>query len=831
MTKPEDYLEGGAFQEDQRQLKRTQEIVEEASRLFGSVVKNDEWPYELEDGRQVSERKNQEHKYYSQSTNAMILFSLVAAARKTVSECPLVPNISRGKPIDLQDCWATFERVWQKLAKETEVEYKNKKAKHVTYSESFGREDPFTLTWILEIDRSYAFNNNLMPQKVRKAIWGLAYKRIEEIFNADDFFYSKDRKVYSWLTWENKSRKKADKQNGQSKIRASIDHAFPALRHVQLYRCLKDERIIKSPLPTIKLQSYFENRIHEQLSKSEIRDGAFDASELVFALEGLLQLEPDSVSRALLDRIFAVIAESQNRNPYWRPVKPIVTSPQGHVLFPLSVETACSLLRCCQLVEKHHKDQQSFSLNIDLFRRYTEWLLSRIKRGKVISPNVEFTGWHSEHVHIHPGIHLWETSQVMLFLIYYSSMLDRHIARRSLEAINLFEEQPWNEKQKYWHIEYWEKEKKIGEPLAGLDGSPLQAYAHALRHLVAPWPSPQVKTKGVYDSKALINNKKGKKQYSLLLYGPPGTGKTAFAEEICKALRWPLITITPSDFIRGGESEVEARAKRIFEVLEAQSEVVILFDEIDRMILDRESAQYTEQSDIFQFMTPSMLTKLRNLRKKKRVIFLIATNYAERIDKAAKRRGRIDAHLLLPPPDNAGRLKILKQLITKEMKERKLESSITKKANKKIVQVAKETKLMTFGELKGIVDFAIEGSKGGETKKLNEAVDNIAEKLMQWQENVDPASISIRSYQSRFEGPEDSPKPFREFLVLLYLRLEDGEKLQKEEKDLTNEVLKALPGVKDEKDFDKIEEAIQKEFPQDTKIVEVIINALKIKKT
>ncbi len=38
---------------------------------------------------------------------------------------------------------------------------------------------------------------------------------------------------------------------------------------------------------------------------------------------------------------------------------------------------------------------------------------------------------------------------------------------------------------------------------------------------------------------------------------------------------------------------------------------VILFDEIDRLILDRDSKAYSEQSDVFQFMTPSMLIKIQ----------------------------------------------------------------------------------------------------------------------------------------------------------------------------------------------------------------------------
>lgn len=830
MTTPKDYLEG-AFQNDQRQLQRTNDIIQEVSQLFGSVVINNEWPYELEDGKPVSERKSKQHKYYSQSTNAMILFALVAAARKMASGCPLLPDIYRGEPIDFGDNWTIFEKVWQKLIKETKDELNEKKKLHITYSESFGREDPFTLTWILEIDRSPIFKKNPMPEEVRKSIRGLAKKRIRKIFGAQNFLYSKDRKGYSWLTWENEADKKAGKSDKQSKVQVSTDHAFPALRYVQLYKCLKEDRSIRAYLSTVKLQSYFENRIHEQLSKSEIRDGSFDASELVFALEGLLQLEPDSVSRTLLDRIFKVIAESQNRNPYWRPVKPFVASPQGVVLFPLSVETACSLLRCCHLVEIHQKDPQCFSQNIDLFQRYSDWLLSRLKRGKVTAKRgtVNFTGWHSEHVHIHPGIHLWETSQVMLFLIFYSAMLDRHVARQSLLSTHLFEEQPWEDKQKYWHEQYWKNEKQIGEPLASLGDSPLQAYRYALQNLIAPRPSPS----GYSDYTTKKNSQQTDMQYSMLLYGPPGTGKTTFAEEICKALRWPLITITPSDFIRGGESQVEARAKRIFEVLEAQSEVVILFDEIDRMILDRESAQYTEQSDIFQFMTPSMLTKLRNLRKKKRVIFLIATNYAERIDRAVKRRGRLDAHLQLPPPDIAGRIEIIKQLISGRIESSAKKKAFEKVATEKLIPVAKQTRLMVFGELKELVDKATNSLRPTDRNNANKIVAALKKNI----KNVDRANISLLSYESRFDDEKFPQKPYCEFLVLLYLCVEEKGKLQKEEEKLVAKALKNLSGtnIKNWKDMDsrarnKVEAAIQKELIQDTKLVNVIINSLKLMK-
>ena len=102
----------------------------------------------------------------------------------------------------------------------------------------------------------------------------------------------------------------------------------------------------------------------------------------------------------------------------------------------------------------------------------------------------------------------------------------------------------------------------------------------------------------------------------MLLYGPPGTGKSSSVRLLASALQWPLTVITPSNFITHGEQQVEATAKALFDVLDMQSNMVVLFDEIDRLILDRRNADYHRQGDMFQLMTPSMLTKLETLRRR-----------------------------------------------------------------------------------------------------------------------------------------------------------------------------------------------------------------------
>ena len=54
---------------------------------------------------------------------------------------------------------------------------------------------------------------------------------------------------------------------------------------------------------------------------------------------------------------------------------------------------------------------------------------------------------------------------------------------------------------------------------------------------------------------------------ALLFYGPPGTAKTTLASAIAAELGWPLVTITPSDFVREGIEQTDRRAREIFDDL------------------------------------------------------------------------------------------------------------------------------------------------------------------------------------------------------------------------------------------------------------------------
>jgi SpoVK/Ycf46/Vps4 family AAA+-type ATPase len=201
-----------------------------------------------------------------------------------------------------------------------------------------------------------------------------------------------------------------------------------------------------------------------------------------------------------------------------------------------------------------------------------------------------------------------------------------------------------------------------------------------------------------------------------------------------------------SDFLGAGGELVEARAKAIFQMLEAQSGCVILFDEIDAFLLDRDSEHYRRQGTLFQFLTPGMLTKFNDLRSKKQSIFIIATNFANRIDPAIKRPGRIDKQYLLLPPDFLKRKQIIQQL-----------AGDTKLSPTNLTTMAQASLYLGYKEIEGAMS-GVSGEKSDQAiiKNLKEA----------------PRSSSDRNYLARL-GQEAFPE--KEFFAVANMAVEAGQ--------------------------------------------------------
>jgi SpoVK/Ycf46/Vps4 family AAA+-type ATPase len=143
--------------------------------------------------------------------------------------------------------------------------------------------------------------------------------------------------------------------------------------------------------------------------------------------------------------------------------------------------------------------------------------------------------------------------------------------------------------------------------------------------------------------KPLIDDKFAR---SAILFGPPGTGKTTLVSGVADAIGWKYIELHPSHFVSEGLSKVQRTADLIFSELMEVDHAVILFDEIDELVRERD----LEPDQFGRFLTTSMLPRLAELWAARKVMYFIATNHIDYFDRAVTRSGRFDAIIFLSPP-------------------------------------------------------------------------------------------------------------------------------------------------------------------------------------
>ncbi|MHA2362872.1 MAG: ATP-binding protein [Candidatus Hodarchaeales archaeon] len=188
----------------------------------------------------------------------------------------------------------------------------------------------------------------------------------------------------------------------------------------------------------------------------------------------------------------------------------------------------------------------------------------------------------------------------------------------------------------------------------------------------------------------------------LLLYGPPGCGKTLLAKAAAGSLNISLIIVTPSELLDKYLGETEKQLSAIFDCAREVSPTIILFDEIDKLLPMPGSSH---SSDAMRRLEGEMLSTLDGLENNSGIIVLFTTNEPENINPALIRAGRIDRHILVPPPD----LEAREAIFHSQLKEIPLDTittrfmaEITKSTIKgsysgaDIAQIASEFKKMLF---------------------------------------------------------------------------------------------------------------------------------------
>jgi hypothetical protein len=238
-------------------------------------------------------------------------------------------------------------------------------------------------------------------------------------------------------------------------------------------------------------------------------------------------------------------------------------------------------------------------------------------------------GWTSGH-RIRPDIESWATASVFAYAQTLRRLIGIWTCEGALLGLNYKRSTRSPEKA----IETLDKRSRtwtrpdLPDTLASMFINPLDA------------DKPEA---AIDPDRFLISNKSAR---SVILFGPPGTGKTTLVSGVADAIGWKYIELHPSHFVSEGLPNVQQTADGIFGRLMEVDHAVILFDEIDELVRERER----EPDQFGRFLTTSMLPRLAELWKARKVIYFVATNHIEFFDRAITRSERFDAVVFLSPP-------------------------------------------------------------------------------------------------------------------------------------------------------------------------------------
>jgi SpoVK/Ycf46/Vps4 family AAA+-type ATPase len=125
------------------------------------------------------------------------------------------------------------------------------------------------------------------------------------------------------------------------------------------------------------------------------------------------------------------------------------------------------------------------------------------------------------------------------------------------------------------------------------------------------------------------------------------------------AVDWDYIELHASHFVSDGLQNVQKKADEIFRQLMEIDRAVVLFDEVDELVRERE-----KEHDAFgRFLTTSMLPKLAELWSQRKIIYFVATNHIDYFDAAITRSRRFDALILVAPPSYESKAHQIKKLL------------------------------------------------------------------------------------------------------------------------------------------------------------------------
>ena len=189
-----------------------------------------------------------------------------------------------------------------------------------------------------------------------------------------------------------------------------------------------------------------------------------------------------------------------------------------------------------------------------------------------------------------------------------------------------------------------------------------------------------------------------------LFYGPPGCGKTLLARSLAAESGANMILVRGTEILSKWVGESEKAIREIFRKAKASAPCIIIFDELDSLAKIKTS----EESKIRETVISQLLTEMEDATTSRLVVIGI-TNRPDMIDNAILRSGRLEIILYIQPPDEKGRLEIIK-ILTSKMR-------LTSDVN--LNEIALSTKNYTGADLAALCREAAVNAMENNSEKIN----------------------------------------------------------------------------------------------------------------
>ncbi len=407
--------------------------------------------------------------------------------------------------------------------------------------------------------------------------------------------------------------------------------SFRALRSEAQHTLLDAALTEQCAKRAIAIGEWAEREVHRHLAYDAAQDAAsFDATQLTYAIRIYAQhsgIVKKPLNQKLVAKAIEVIFSRQMPDGLWPKAHPIFHYKTRGNVYTFTFEMLDVILSKWLPAELFHP-------YVDKLEASLHWAeQNRIEGAKT-------SGWRSNHIPFGSEAEGWSTAAVLISMWKVRTIVSRNLNE---EILNEFRAQ------------------RFARP----DDTPLAE--DKFYDCDVPL-TPTQSLKGILKKYLILPHRpdgtKEDRRYSAVFFGPPGTAKTTLAEAIARGLGWPYIYLQTSDFA-GEMNQVIGKARDVFSRLALLEQAVILFDEVEEFVRDRDK----EKSPQSRMLTTSMLSLIQDLRGQKKVIFIVATNFLDKFDAAITRPGgRFDLMILVAPPSRSEKERMFRdQLLKKEM--------------------------------------------------------------------------------------------------------------------------------------------------------------------